>query len=344
MNKLRDKWRTFEHLVAAIQEAAHSGSTVRWNEKINGRQFDVTIRTPIGAVEELTVVECKDTKSRVPVEKVDALVTKARDAGAALAVMVSQNGYQDGCHEVAQRHGMQLLTLNEVKSIPADLLSGTFTLAANIYGVSISTQDDQSFPLTEDRGKLPWLLNQGYVIGEGQQISLRQVIHRALSDLRMTFAPKSVTVELDGSVAYLPDRSEPLELGKMKFQVRLVQAALMRGGPQLDPWLISRAYRVQNELTGESTTHQALHLKPTVGDLIKPGKFYHNSQLGISYYCRSIVDGEAKVAAVEAYQHGSLIQVEFTADAATMTGYVEVTDKSEIKRFAELLARMPSRQ
>ena len=146
MNKLRDKWRTFEHLVAAIQEATHSGATVRWNETINGRKFDVTIRTPIGAVEELTVVECKDTRRRVPVEKVDALVTKACDAGATLAVMVSQNGYQDGCREVAQRHGVQLLTLNEVKAIPADVLSGAFTLAANIYGVSICTQDSQLPP------------------------------------------------------------------------------------------------------------------------------------------------------------------------------------------------------
>src|ERR1700688_1546822 len=103
------KWKHFERLVAAIHKATDQGADVRWNEKIDGRQFDVTIRFRKGLYEYLTVVECKDYGIAVPVEKVDAFVTKAADVHANQAVMASSSGFQSGSEKVAAKHKIELI-------------------------------------------------------------------------------------------------------------------------------------------------------------------------------------------------------------------------------------------
>ena len=60
------KWKMFERVVAAIHLAEQKGATVRWNETIKGRQFDVTVRFKNGLYEYLTVVECKDYATPAP--------------------------------------------------------------------------------------------------------------------------------------------------------------------------------------------------------------------------------------------------------------------------------------
>jgi len=45
---------------------------VKWNDSINGRQFDVTLRFRKGLYDYLTVIECKDYSSSVPVGEVEA--------------------------------------------------------------------------------------------------------------------------------------------------------------------------------------------------------------------------------------------------------------------------------
>jgi len=40
----KKSWQEFSRLVAAIYHAQSAGGNVTWNDKINGHQFDVTIR------------------------------------------------------------------------------------------------------------------------------------------------------------------------------------------------------------------------------------------------------------------------------------------------------------
>src|SRR5438309_627148 len=105
--------KRLERLVAAIHHAESTGANVGWNEVIDGRQFDVTVRFRFGIHSYLTVIECKDYATKVPVEKVDAFVTKARDVRANKAIMISSRGFQSGCSALAERHGIQLLILSE---------------------------------------------------------------------------------------------------------------------------------------------------------------------------------------------------------------------------------------
>jgi hypothetical protein len=95
MESAVEKWKHFERLVTAVHQVADQGAEVRWDETIAGRQFDVTIRFRRGLYDYLTVVECKDYEKAVPVEKVEAFVTKAADVQAHQAVMASTSGFQE---------------------------------------------------------------------------------------------------------------------------------------------------------------------------------------------------------------------------------------------------------
>ncbi len=116
-------WKKFERVVAAIQAMQESGAVVAWNEAINGRQFDVPVRFKKAIYEFLVVIECKDYSTAVSAEKLDALVTKARDAHADKAVMVAANGFQSGAKQVAARHNVTILSLSTINKTPEDLAS-----------------------------------------------------------------------------------------------------------------------------------------------------------------------------------------------------------------------------
>jgi hypothetical protein len=133
------KWKLFERLVAAIHRAESAGATVTWNDHINGRQFDVTLRFKQGLYNYLTVVECRDKAAGVPISDVEAFVTKARDAGANKAVMVASSRYDSGCLEVARRHSISLFTLHELDSVPQEYLSDELITALHVYAVEFDT-------------------------------------------------------------------------------------------------------------------------------------------------------------------------------------------------------------
>ena len=102
------KWKKFERVVAAIHVAENSGTSVTWNEHINGRQFDVAIRFKFQFYDYLVLIECRDKKSKVKAEPVEAFVTKSRDAGANKAIIVSSSGFQSGAKTVAAKHHILL--------------------------------------------------------------------------------------------------------------------------------------------------------------------------------------------------------------------------------------------
>ena len=152
------KWKLFEKLVAAIHLINEPGSKVRWNEKINGRQFDVTIRTKEDSYDCLTVIECKNSKP-IPAKDVDAFVTKSNDINANKAIMVSSSGYQSGAEKVANRHKIELFTLKAVCEVPKGLDASQIVHALNIYDVKLHLPVGKiHIPLSEERNMLPFLI------------------------------------------------------------------------------------------------------------------------------------------------------------------------------------------
>jgi len=113
------KWRIFERVIAGIQKLTDFGATVIHNDRIKGlatrrmRQIDVSVRFKQAQSEYLLIVECKLSKRKVSVDKVEAFITKMHDVGADRALMVTNTGYQTGAVEAARAHNIDLRTLTE---------------------------------------------------------------------------------------------------------------------------------------------------------------------------------------------------------------------------------------
>ena len=125
----------FERIVAAVHAAQHKGAEVTWNEDINGRQFDVVIRFKFGFYDYLVLIECKDHTEFVKASEVDAFVTKKTDAHASKAILVSTSGFQKGAKDVAEKHGIQLYTLQYIQQMPEELLTQEIVSVLMIYPI-----------------------------------------------------------------------------------------------------------------------------------------------------------------------------------------------------------------
>lgn len=117
-----------ERVIAGIHSATSADADVRWNETINGRQFDVVVRFQLGTLHYLVLIEVKNRIRPASASDVEAFVTKARDQNASKAVFVTAAGFQEGALGVARRHGVDLFTVlfdqSEVDLAPA----GSFAL------------------------------------------------------------------------------------------------------------------------------------------------------------------------------------------------------------------------
>src|SRR3546814_15284430 len=100
-----------ERIVAGIHVVTMEGAEVIWNEKINGRQFDVVVRFQVGTLRYLVLIEVKNRSRKVTAEHIESFVTKARDQNASKTVVVSAAGFQSGAVLVAERHGVDLFTV-----------------------------------------------------------------------------------------------------------------------------------------------------------------------------------------------------------------------------------------
>ena len=136
-----------------------------WDDKIAGRQFDVTIRFRHGLYNYLTVVECKDYKDPVPVEKVEAFVTKAADARAHHAVMASTSGFQSGAERVAKNHNMTLIHVTDSSNIDLSMFGanwGPTIPAFHIKRVELEYSDGEKAALPEQANAMEYYI--GHVI------------------------------------------------------------------------------------------------------------------------------------------------------------------------------------
>jgi len=77
------------------------------------REFDIYWEYDLAGVTYKTVIECKDYKSRVSVEKIDALIGKTRDLPDVKAVFATKTGYQSGAKKKAEFNKIDLLIARE---------------------------------------------------------------------------------------------------------------------------------------------------------------------------------------------------------------------------------------
>ena len=97
----------YEKIVADIHRQFAGNAVVTENETIIGksgrkRQIDVALRTDVAGYQVLVVVECKDYQRRVGIGKVDELIGKIDDVGAAKGILVSDSGFDSGAVDRAK--------------------------------------------------------------------------------------------------------------------------------------------------------------------------------------------------------------------------------------------------
>jgi Restriction endonuclease len=335
-------WKQFERLVVAIHHAESQGGEVRWNDIINGRQFDVTIRFKYGIHDYLCVVECKNYSNKVPVDKVDAFVTKASDAKANKAVMVSFSGYQSGCVEVANLHGIRLLTLNE--KIKQDILSlaKEITPALNIYSVRlVNSLSAQEYELEDVGGRLSYLMGHTIIRSDEGEKTPNQIVHEWQLARPEIDPNKENEVEIPlptTAVAHIPYETT-IPTAAIRFKCKLIEA-IIPNRPVMDNHIMAT---LSTELELRDTEGNLQHASRLAGlqlgydTKIEPGKFYVIPSLFNHYYCESIEDGLVSWVLVESYQYGQLLRARIKQDIQHSGHYVEVADERTLKRLWKLL-------
>jgi hypothetical protein len=155
--------KKLEKLVRLIQETLKDfpKTEIFSNYKIQNRsgrkrEFDVLLRTTVNNYDFLIVIECKDYKTAVSVEKIEAFNSKCqRVKGISKKVFVAANGYQADAIDAAKDFDIELYHLNEIDKhkviewFPIKQLKGRYLLKQP-YEILIDCPDKDFAPEGED--------------------------------------------------------------------------------------------------------------------------------------------------------------------------------------------------
>ncbi len=335
-------WKEFERLVAAIHHAEAQGASVTWDDNINGRQFDVTLRFKAGLYDYLTVIECKNYKDKVPVTKIDAFITKARDVNASNAVFVSSSGYQSGCFEVAARHGVKLLTLEKKIDVNLDEIAAKIIPALNIFNVRFILQDKKEFFLEDIGGKLAYLMNNIQLYISDRQTTPNAFLNSwriSISGLQPEKEYEEVLEFPTGTVAVVPYEGN-VRPEKIKFFYKLTKAFIPKA-PTVDTHVlegIGTFYELTDEAGNVVRKLSAQEVNLGFDTKLEPGKFYFTPNLHNYYYCEKIENSLAHFILIESYQFGMLLQARLVLETKYSAHYVEITDRKRVERLRKMLS------
>lgn len=346
-----------ERLVAGIQSATSENADVRWNETLNGRQFDVVVRFQMGTLRYLVLIEVKNRKRRASASDLEAFVVKAGDQRANKAVFVTAAGFQSGAITVAQSHGIDLFTLtfdDEVTipsaaslltrrnpEAPADM-EPEFSIAdpelmACVTDFVITYADGTTESVPNEPSQMTYYMRRTKV-GDGR--TLQEVVEAQQDfDLvegqtirrRQAFDPASRVTPPDpyffkGGLAT-----------SMAWKIVCQMGRQILGNIKIDPNLFAGRVNYTNVLTGEilKFTFDQLPL----GDRdVKPGRYYFIYHPLIYYRCEAVIGDTVHWAIVESFQSGDLMRGRFTQDIAWASSFIPVTDKTIVARLERRLA------
>ncbi|MBL7177694.1 MAG: restriction endonuclease [Desulfobacteraceae bacterium] len=338
--------KKFERLIAAIHNLESQDAIVKWDEKINGRQFDITIRFNKGLYDYLTLIECKDYKKRVPVKEVEAFVTKSRNAKANKSIMVTSSKFQRGCKKVAEEHNIELLILKE-EGIP-NQISPTDNLitALNVYDIKLIKPDEKEYYLPKDPGgKLEYLMKNIEIVHESSSHSLEQLINRWQNSLPnyISGEPLDIDIKLhEDSTAVLPNNGGTFKVKSLRFMCKLMKAKESKEGT-LDIYIQKQMAGIYNLLVADGSVKRKVpfqKVKWGFDTILKERTFYEDPRYGFYYYCERIKGNKVYMVLVESYQHGKLFLAKFTFDKKHSDNYLEVKDKKTIKRLEAILKKL----
>lgn len=343
---MSNRSKKFERLIAAIHNLESQDTIVKWNEKISGRQFDVTIRFKKGLYNYLTLIECKDYKTSVPVKEVEAFVTKSRSAKANKSIMVASSKYQKGCTKVAAEHDIELLVL-KVKGIPNQMFpTDNLIPALNVYDVRLIKSDGKEYSLPKDPGgKLEFLMKNIEIEQKSNSNSLEQIINQWQKLSLYTVSGQPTNIDLifnKDSFAKLPINEGTFKVKSLRFKCKLMKARESKDGT-LDMYIQMQMAGIYSLLEVDGSLKSKVpfqDVKWGFNTILRERTFYEDPLYGFYYYCERIKGNEVYMLLVESYQHGNLIAAKFTFDKKYSENYIEIKDEKTIKRLEEFLDKL----
>jgi hypothetical protein len=255
----------------------------------------VAVRFKRGLYHYLTVIECKDRDRPVSVDQVDAFATKSKDAGAQLAVIASGSGFQSGAMEVAKRHNIELILVDESGPIDFAAFGARFvgsTTVIQISSVTLEYCDDRKKALPEANNTLTWYVSHVILRCKENRSSVEQMLAPEIEKLHLASEePASLVVRLGpDTIVIEPEHDEiPLaEIARISATVRLAKADVVTGPILVDPWLFTPSIVVDRLATSDRSIFSPHELPPGIGTEFKEGIFYEQPSLSHYYYCERI--------------------------------------------------------
>lgn len=339
--------KKFERVVAAIHAMEESGAQVTWNDVINGRQFDVTLRFNKAGYEFLVVIECKDYATAVPPEKIDALVTKARDAHADKAVMVAASGFQAGAKVVAERHNVTILSVKAINKSPEELansLSPVLFLSGVRFKVDSVTPE--TVILSDDPRQMRSTMRHTQIIGPQINTTAANMLDAAKSEIQRVATSKNQTFAITlpkgtwMTHPNFPNHRTPIKAifvdHVLITESDLGEVDYVSDDPRLSPEIL----KIEDALSGEARLVDTSQLQHGFDTVIETGHFYLNPNLGNSYYVELIDEGMVTYYVVESYVYGNLMQAKYTQNIKYSSQFVPITDQHEIDRLQLMLDKL----
>lgn len=134
-------WKRFEELVAEIQRKLAPRARVTTDVRRKGRnsgierQIDVLLEGKLGQFDITIVIECKDYKEPVGLEKMEAFITKVKDLEATKGAMIASKGFTAPAIAMASSAGIETYGVLDAENPPA---AKFLSIPAAIRDLSIS--------------------------------------------------------------------------------------------------------------------------------------------------------------------------------------------------------------
>lgn len=139
-----NKGKEFEKLIATVEEAVHNlpGVQVLHDVKLptkygGERQIDILILEDRGRFTYKTIIECKNTQSKVTVNTVGGFKELVESVGAHQGIIVSASGFQKGALLSTKDTNIFLYQLSQTSELEEHLKNFRF----NIYQVTHTSKD-----------------------------------------------------------------------------------------------------------------------------------------------------------------------------------------------------------
>ena len=341
-----------ERIVGGIHALTAKDADVRWNDRIGGRQFDVSVRFKMGPLRYLAVVEVKNRNRKAKAEDLDAFVTKARDQNANKLVFVTAAGFQSGALAVARRHGVEIFTVTfdtDAAAIPQEL--GVVTIPPKGPGPHAPMHMELSEPILSAVGDevtvvyasgrrlcLPTEATQMTYYANRTRLedgrTLFEVIEQPLFNL-IEGEVRRCEQDFEPPLRLLPPDRYVLEAGpvtRLEWRLTGESKRWIQGNGLIDPAAFVAPVVYTNALTDE-VIRFALHQLPLGLEPMEAGQFYCFQQPLQYIYCSGISGGWARLHIVESFQLGQLFRTTVCVTLPDTRHYVRVRDKQVLVRL-----------